>query len=180
MVFFLFGIFVGVFVISSVFIVFLVICVDLYLSDIEGFWFVDVYVLLFVVMLIVVVWIGDVFGWKMIVLIGLVGFVVFNVVGGLVMSGLLLIVVCVLFGVVEVFVVVGVVVIIGVKFYVRECVFVYGLWMVMFGIGSVFGFVFGGILVEGFGWCWLFLGSVLFVVLVGVFVVWFVLDLCSL
>ncbi len=172
----LLGILVGALAISSVSTALPAIRADLHLSDIEGLWLVDVYALSLAATLIVAARIGDAFGRKTIVLIGLAGFAVLNVVGGLATSGLLLIVVRALLGVAEAFVVAGVVATIGAKFHARERVLAYGLWTATFGTGSALGPVLGGILAEGPGWRWLLLGSVPLAVLAGALAVWLVPD----
>lgn len=172
----LLGILVGALAISSVSTALPVIRADLHLTDVEGLWLVDVYALSLAATLIVAARIGDAFGRKTIVLIGLAGFAILNVVGGLATSGLLLIVVRALLGVAEAFVVAGVVATIGAKFHARERVLAYGLWTATFGTGSALGPVLGGILAEGPGWRWLLLGSVPLAVLAGVLAVWLVPD----
>lgn len=172
----LLGILVGALAISSVSTALPAIRADLHLTDVEGLWLVDVYALSLAATLIVAARIGDAFGRKTIVLIGLAGFAVLNVVGGLATSGLLLIVVRALLGVAEAFVVAGVVATIGAKFHARERVLAYGLWTATFGTGSALGPVLGGILAEGPGWRWLLLGSVPLAVLAGVLAVWLVPD----
>lgn len=172
----LLGILVGALAISSVSTALPAIRADLHLTDVEGLWLVDVYALSLAATLIVAARIGDAFGRKTIVLIGLAGFAILNVVGGLATSGLLLIVVRALLGVAEAFVVAGVVATIGAKFHARERVLAYGLWTATFGTGSALGPVLGGILAEGPGWRWLLLGSVPLAVLAGVLAVWLVPD----
>lgn len=172
----LLGILIGALAISSVSTALPAIRADLDLGDTEGLWLADVYALSLAATLILAARIGDAFGRKKIVLIGLAGFAVLNAIGGLTQSGLLLIVVRALLGVAEAFVVAGVVATIGAKFHARERVLAYGLWTATFGVGSALGPVFGGLLAEGPGWRWLLLGSVPLAALAGVLALWLVPD----
>lgn len=172
----LLGILIGALAISSVSTALPAIRGDLALSDTEGLWLADVYALSLAATLIVAARIGDAFGRKRIVLIGLAGFAVLNAVGGFAQNGLLLIVIRALLGVAEAFVVAGVVATIGAKYHARERVLAYGLWTATFGVGSALGPVFGGLLAEGPGWRWLLLGSVPLAVLAGVLALWLVPD----
>ncbi len=105
----LLGVLIGALAISSVSTALPAIRGELDLTDTEGLWLVDVYALSLAATLIVAARIGDAFGRKTIILIGLAGFAVLNVIGGLASSGLLLIVVRALLGVAEAFVIAGVV-----------------------------------------------------------------------
>ncbi|PKQ36173.1 MAG: MFS transporter [Actinobacteria bacterium HGW-Actinobacteria-11] len=172
----LLGILIGALAISSVSTALPAIRGDLGLTDIEGLWLVDVYALSLAATLILASRIGDAFGRKSIVLIGLAAFAALNAVGGMATSGLLLIVVRALLGVAEAFVVAGVVSTIGAKFQARERVLAYGLWTATFGTGSALGPVLGGLLAEGPGWRWLMLGSVPLAVIAGVLALWLVPD----
>lgn len=172
----LLGILVGALAISSVSTALPAIRSDLGLTDTEGLWLVDVYALSLAATLIIASRIGDAFGRKGIVLIGLAGFAALNAVGGFATSGLLLIVVRALLGVAEAFVVAGVVATIGAKFHARERVLAYGLWTATFGTGSALGPVLGGLLAEGPGWRWLLLGSVPLAVAAGILAIWLVPD----
>lgn len=172
----LLGVLIGALAISSVSTALPAIRGELGLTDTEGLWLVDVYALSLAATLIVAARIGDAFGRKSIILIGLAGFAVLNVVGGLASSGLLLIVVRALLGVAEAFVIAGVVATIGAKFQARERVLAYGLWTATFGTGSALGPVLGGVLAEWPGWRWLLLGSVPLAVIAGVLAAWLVPD----
>lgn len=172
----LLGILVGALAISSVSTALPAIRGDLALTDSGALWLVDVYALSLAATLILAARIGDVFGRKRIVLIGLAGFAVLNLVGGLAESGVLLIVVRALLGVAEAFVVAGVVATIGAHYHARQRVLAYGLWTATFGTGSALGPVLGGIVTEGPGWRWLLLGSVPLAVLAGGLAIWLVPD----
>lgn len=172
----LLGILIGALAISSVSTALPAIRGDLALTDSGALWLVDVYALSLAATLILAARIGDVFGRKRIVLIGLAGFAALNLVGGLAENGLLLIVVRALLGVAEAFVVAGVVATIGAHYHARQRVLAYGLWTATFGTGSALGPVLGGIVTEGPGWRWLLLGSVPLAVLAGVLAIWLVPD----
>ena len=172
----LLGILIGALAISSVSTALPAIRGDLALSDTEGLWLADVYALSLAATLIVAARIGDAFGRKRIVLIGLAGFAALNAIGGFAQSGVLLIVIRALLGVAEAFVVAGVVATIGAKYHARERVLAYGLWTATFGVGSALGPVLGGLLAEGPGWRWLLWGSVPLAVLAGVLALWLVPD----
>lgn len=172
----LLGVLIGALAISSVSTALPAVRADLSLTDTEGLWLADIYALSLAATLILAARIGDAFGRKSIVLIGLAGFAVLNVVGGLATSGLLLIVVRALLGVAEAFVIAGVVATIGAVFHARERVLAYGLWTATFGTGSALGPVLGGLLAEGPGWRWLLLGSVPLAVIAAALAVWLVPD----
>lgn len=172
----LLGILIGALAISSVSTALPAIRGDLTLSDSGALWLVDVYALSLAATLILAARIGDVFGRKRIVLIGLAGFALLNLVGGLAQDGLLLIVVRALLGVAEAFVVAGVVATIGAHYQARQRVLAYGLWTATFGTGSALGPVLGGFVTEGPGWRWLLLGSVPLAVIAGVLALWLVPD----
>lgn len=172
----LLGILIGALAISSVSTALPAIRGDLALTDSGALWLVDVYALSLAATLILAARIGDVFGRKRIVLIGLAGFAALNLVGGLAENGVLLIVVRALLGVAEAFVVAGVVATIGAHYQARQRVLAYGLWTATFGTGSALGPVLGGVVTEGPGWRWLLLGSVPLAVLAGVLAIWLVPD----
>jgi DHA2 family multidrug resistance protein-like MFS transporter len=172
----LLGILIGALAISSVSTALPAIRGELALSGTEGLWLADVYALSLAATLILAARIGDAFGRKKIVLIGLAGFAVLNAVGGFAQTGMLLIVIRALLGVAEAFVVAGVVATIGAKYHAKERVLAYGLWTATFGVGSALGPVLGGLLAEGPGWRWLLLGSVPLAVLAGVLALWLVPD----
>lgn len=172
----LLGVLIGALAISSVSTALPAIRGDLALTPTAGLWLVDVYALSLAATLILAARIGDAFGRKSIILIGLAGFAVLNVVGGIAADGMLLIVVRALLGVAEAFVVAGVVATIGATFHARERVLAYGLWTATFGTGSALGPVLGGLLAEGPGWRWLLLGSVPLAVIAGALAVWLVPD----
>ncbi|MFB4349730.1 MFS transporter [Microbacterium sp. CR_7] len=172
----LLGILIGALAISSVSTALPAIRGDLALSDSGALWLVDVYALSLAATLILASRIGDTFGRKRIVLLGLAGFAALNLVGGLAQDGLLLIVVRALLGVAEAFVVAGVVATIGAHYQARQRVLAYGLWTATFGTGSALGPVLGGIVTEGPGWRWLLLGSVPLAVVAGILAIWLVPD----
>ncbi|TQL81948.1 DHA2 family multidrug resistance protein-like MFS transporter [Microbacterium saperdae] len=172
----LLGILIGALAISSVSTALPAIREDLILSDSGALWLVDVYALSLAATLIVAARIGDAFGRKRIVILGLAGFAVLNVVGGFAQDGMVLIVVRALLGVAEAFVVAGVVATIGAHYQARQRVLAYGLWTATFGAGSALGPVLGGVVTEGPGWRWLLLGSVPLAVLAGVLAIWLVPD----
>ncbi|MDQ0727422.1 MFS transporter [Microbacterium sp. W4I20] len=170
------GILIGALAISSVSTALPAIRGDLALTDSGSLWLVDIYALSLAATLILAARIGDAFGRKRIVLIGLAGFAILNVVGGLADDGLVLIVIRALLGVAEAFVVAGVVATIGAHYQARERVLAYGLWTATFGAGSALGPVLGGIVTEGPGWRWLLLGSVPLAIIAGVLAIWLVPD----
>ena len=147
----LLGILIGALAISSVSTALPAIRGDLMLSDSGALWLVDVYALSLAATLILASRIGDAFGRKRIVLLGLAGFAALNLVGGLAQDGLLLIVVRALLGVAEAFVVAGVVATIGAHYQARQRVLAYGLWTATFGTGSALGPVLGGIVTGDLG-----------------------------
>lgn len=163
----LLGILIGALAISSVSTALPAIRGDLDLSDSGALWLVDVYALSLAATLIVAARIGDAFGRKRIVILGLTGFAVLNAVGGFAQDGLLLIIVRALLGVAEAFVVAGVVATIGAHYQARQRVLAYGLWTATFGTGSALGPVLGGLVAEGPGWRWLLLGSVPLAIIAG-------------
>jgi DHA2 family multidrug resistance protein-like MFS transporter len=172
----LLGILIGALAISSVSTALPAIRADLVLSDSGALWLVDVYALSLAATLILAARIGDAFGRKRIVILGLAGFAVLNVVGGFAQDGMVLIVVRALLGVAEAFVVAGVVATIGAHYQARQRVLAYGLWTATFGAGSALGPVLGGVVTEGPGWRWLLLGSVPLAVLAGALAIWLVPD----
>ena len=172
----LLGILIGALAISSVATALPAIRGELHFSDTEVLWFVDIYSLTLAATLILAARIGDAFGRKRIILIGLAGFAVLNAVGGFATSGLLLIVVRALLGTAEAFVIAGVVATIGAHYQARQRVLAYGLWTATFGAGSALGPVVGGLLADGPGWRWLLLGAVPLAVLAAALTVWLVPD----
>lgn len=170
------GILIGALAISSVSTALPAIRGDLALTDSGALWLVDIYSLALAATLILAARIGDTFGRKRIVLIGLTGFAVLNAVGGFADNGVVLIAIRALLGVAEAFVVAGVVATIGAHYHARERVLAYGLWTATFGAGSALGPVLGGIVTEGPGWRWLLLGSVPLAVVAGVLAIWLVPD----
>lgn len=172
----LLGILIGALAISSMSTALPAIRGDLTLSDSGALWLVDIYALALAATLIIAARIGDAFGRKRIVLAGLAGFAVLNLVGGFAQDGMLLIVVRALLGVAEAFVVAGVVATIGAHYHARQRVLAYGLWTATFGAGSALGPVLGGLVTEGPGWRWLLLGSVPLAVVAGVLAIWLVPD----
>ncbi|MFB7252532.1 MFS transporter [Microbacterium sp. NPDC056234] len=172
----LLGILIGALAISSVATALPAIRSELHFSDTEVLWLVDIYSLTLAATLILAARIGDAFGRKRIVLIGLAGFAVLNAIGGVATSGLVLIIVRALLGTAEAFVIAGVVATIGAHYQARQRVLAYGLWTATFGAGSALGPVVGGLLADGPGWRWLLLGAVPLAVLAVVLTVWLVPD----
>ena len=172
----LIGILIGALAISSVATALPAIRSELYFNDTEMLWFVDIYSLTLAATLILAARIGDAFGRKRIILIGLAGFAVLNAIGGIATSGLLLIIVRALLGTAEAFVIAGVVATIGAHYQARQRVLAYGLWTATFGAGSALGPVVGGLLADGPGWRWLLLGAVPLSVLAAVLTIWLVPD----
>lgn len=172
----LLGVLIGALAISSVSTALPAIRGELTLSDIEALWLVDVYALSLAATLILAARIGDAFGRKSIILIGLSGFGVLNAIGGVATNGMVMIVVRALLGVAEAFVIAGVVATIGAKYHARERVLAYGLWTATFGVGSALGPVLGGLLAEGPGWRSLLLGSVPLAIVAVVLAIWLVPD----
>ena len=170
------GILIGALAISSVSTALPAIRGDLALTDSGALWLVDIYSLSLAATLILAARIGDTYGRKRIVLIGLAGFAVLNAIGGFADNGLVLIAIRALLGVAEAFVVAGVVATIGAHYQARERVLAYGLWTATFGAGSALGPVLGGIITEGPGWRWLLLGSVPLAVIAGALAIWLVPD----
>ena len=170
------GILIGALAISSVSTALPAIRGDLALTDSGALWLVDIYSLSLAATLILAARIGDAFGRKRIVLIGLAGFAVLNAIGGFADNGMVLIAIRALLGVAEAFVVAGVVATIGAHYQARERVLAYGLWTATFGAGSALGPVLGGIITEGPGWRWLLLGSVPLAVIAGALAIWLVPD----
>ena len=172
----LLGILIGALAISSVATALPAIRGELHFNDTEVLWFVDIYSLTLAATLILAARIGDAFGRKRIILIGLGGFAVLNAIGGIATSGLALIIVRALLGTAEAFVIAGVVATIGAHYHARQRVLAYGLWTATFGAGSALGPVVGGLLADGPGWRWLLLGAVPLAVLAAVLTVWLVPD----
>ncbi|MFB7252358.1 MFS transporter [Microbacterium sp. NPDC056234] len=170
----LLGVLIGALAISSVATALPAIRSELHFTDTEVLWFVDIYSLTLAATLILAARVGDAFGRKRIILIGLVGFAVLNAVGGFASSGLVLIVVRALLGTAEAFVIAGVVATIGSHYQARERVIAYGLWTATFGAGSALGPVLGGLLADGPGWRWLLLGAVPLAVAAVVLTLWLV------
>lgn len=172
----LLGILIGALAISSVATALPAIRGELRFSDTEVLWFVDIYSLTLAATLILAARIGDAFGRKRIILIGLTGFATLNAVGGFATSGLVLIIVRALLGTAEAFVIAGVVATIGAHYQAKQRVLAYGLWTATFGAGSALGPVVGGLLADGPGWRWLLLGAVPLAVLAAVLTMWLVPD----
>ncbi|UYO95649.1 MFS transporter [Microbacterium sp. M28] len=172
----LLGILIGALAISSVATALPAIRGELHFTHTEVLWFVDIYSLTLAATLILAARIGDAFGRKRIILIGLAGFAVLNAVGGVATSGMVLIIVRALLGTAEAFVIAGVVATIGAHYEARQRVLAYGLWTATFGAGSALGPVVGGLLADGPGWRWLLLGAVPLAVLAAVLTIWLVPD----
>ncbi|GGR27795.1 MFS transporter [Agromyces mediolanus] len=172
----LLGILIGSLAISSAATALPAIRAELSLGDTEALWLVDSYSLAMAATLIIAARIGDAFGRKRIILIGLAGFAVLNLAGGLATGGAMLIGARALLGIAEAFVIAGVVATIGARYAGRDRVVAYGLWTATFGVGNALGPVLGGALAEGPGWRWLFLGSVPLAIIAIVLAAWLVPD----
>lgn len=133
---------------------------DLGLSPVEATWIIDSYPLALAVSLVVAARLGDRFGRRRVMMLGLLGFAAFNLAGGFATTGLGLIAARVLLGVAEALVIASVVATIGVQFRARERVLAYGMWTATFGAGSAIGPLVGGVLSDGPGWRWIMLGAV--------------------
>lgn len=132
---------------------------ELRLSPVEAAWVIDSYLLALAVSLVIAARAGDQMGRRRIMVVGLLGFAVFNLLGGFATSGTALIAVRVLLGLSEAMVIASVVATIGVQFRARERVLAYGLWTATFGAGSAFGPLIGGLLADGPGWRWILFGA---------------------
>lgn len=172
----LLGILIGSLAISSAATALPAIRAELSLGDTEALWLVDSYSLAMAATLIIAARIGDAFGRKRIILIGLAGFAILNLAGGLATGGAMLIGARALLGIAEAFVIAGVVATIGARYAGRDRVVAYGLWTATFGVGNALGPVLGGALAEGPGWRWLFLGSVPLAIIAIVLAAWLVPD----
>lgn len=155
----LLGIVIGAVTISSATTALPSMSLDLGLSAAEAIWIIDVYPLALAVSLVVAARAGDRFGRCRMMLIGLLGFAVFSLLGGFSGNGLTLIAARALLGTSEALVIASVVATIGVQFQARERVLAYGLWTAAFGAGSAFGPLVGGFLADGPGWRWILFGA---------------------
>lgn len=133
---------------------------DLHMTDAAAIWIVDIYPLALAVTLVIAARAGDQFGRRTVMAIGLAGFALFNLIGGMTDSALVLIAMRALLGASEAAVIASVVSTIGAVFQPGERVLAYGLWTATFGAGSAFGPVAGGILAEGPGWRWTLYGGI--------------------
>lgn len=133
---------------------------DMHMTDAAAIWIVDIYPLALAVTLVIAARAGDQFGRRTVMMLGLVGFAAFNLIGGMTDSVLVLIIMRALLGASEAMVIASVVSTIGAVFQPGERVLAYGLWTATFGAGSAFGPVAGGILAEGPGWRWTLYGGI--------------------
>lgn len=155
----LLGVLVGAITISSAATALPSISAELHLSPVEALWIIDIYPLALAVSLVLAARAGDRFGRRNIMVMGLAGFAVFNVLGGFAPSGLVIIAARLLLGLSEAMVIASVVSTIGFHFKARERVLAYGLWTATFGAGSAFGPLVGGLLSDGLGWRWIMFGA---------------------
>lgn len=132
---------------------------DMHMTDAAAIWIVDIYPLALAVTLVIAARAGDQFGRRTVMMLGLVGFAAFNLIGGMTDSVLVLIIMRALLGASEAMVIASVVSTIGAVFQPGERVLAYGLWTATFGAGSAFGPVASGILAEGPGWRWTLYGG---------------------
>lgn len=146
------------------------------LSPVEAAWIIDSYLLTLAVSLVIAARLGDRFGRRRIMVLGLLGFATFNVLGGFASTGALLIAVRVLLGLSEALVIASVVSTIGVHFRARERVLAYGLWTATFGAGSAFGPLVGGLLADGPGWRWIMFGAAPVALIAALLAAWLVPD----
>ncbi|MFJ3958651.1 MFS transporter [Arthrobacter sp. NPDC090010] len=156
----LLGVLIGSLSLSSIITALPALLSELRLDASVGVWIIDIYPLTLGVTLVLAARAGDHWGRKRIMLLGLGGFAVFNLLAGLSSAGAVLIALRMLLGVSEAMVISSVVATIGSQFHARERVLAYGFWTAAFGAGSAFGPVLGGLLTEGPGWRWVFLGCV--------------------
>lgn len=155
----LLGVLVGAITISSAATALPSISAELHLSPVEALWIIDIYPLVLAVTLVLAARAGDRFGRRNIMVLGLAGFALFNVLGGFAPSGLVIIAARLLLGLSEAMVIASVVSTIGFHFKARERVLAYGLWTATFGAGSAFGPLVGGLLSDGPGWRWIMFGA---------------------
>lgn len=170
----LLGILIGAVSISSATTALPAMITELGLSEVEAAWIIDSYPLALAVSLVVAARAGDQFGRRRVMLLGLLGFAAFNLLGGFAQSGLVLIGARVLLGIAEAMVIASVVATIGVHFRARERVLAYGLWTATFGAGSAFGPLVGGLLADGPGWRWILFGAVPVAVIAMLFAAWLI------
>lgn len=133
---------------------------DLHMTDAAAIWIVDIYPLALAVTLVIAARAGDQFGRRTVMVVGLAGFALFNLIGGMTDSAIVLIAMRALLGASEAAVIASVVSTIGAVFHPGERVLAYGLWTATFGAGSAFGPVAGGILAAGPGWRWTLYGGI--------------------
>lgn len=172
----LLGILIGAVAISSATTALPAMISDLALAPVEAAWVIDSYLLTLAVTLVIAARAGDRFGRRRVMVIGLLGFAAFNLAGGFVTTGALLIAVRVLLGLSEAMVIASVVATIGVHFRARERVLAYGLWTATFGAGSAFGPLVGGLLADGPGWRWILFGSIPVALAAALLAAWLVPD----
>ena len=156
----LLGVLIGSLSLSSIITALPALLAELRLEPAAGVWIIDIYPLTLGVTLVLAARAGDHWGRRRIMLLGLSGFAVFNLLAGLASDGFTLIALRTLLGVSEAMVISSVVSTIGTQFHARERVLAYGFWTAAFGAGSAFGPILGGLLTEGPGWRWVFLGCV--------------------
>jgi len=156
----LLGVLIGSLSLSSIITALPALLSELRLDPGVGVWIIDIYPLTLGVTLVLAARAGDHWGRRRIMVLGLGGFAVFNLVAGLQSAGPGLIALRMLLGISEAMVISSVVSTIGTQFHARERVLAYGFWTAAFGAGSAFGPLLGGVLTEGPGWRWIFLGCV--------------------
>ncbi|MDQ0708212.1 DHA2 family multidrug resistance protein-like MFS transporter [Arthrobacter woluwensis] len=156
----LLGVLIGSLSLSSIITALPALLTELRLDPGVGVWIIDIYPLTLGVTLVLAARAGDHWGRRRIMVLGLGGFAVFNLIAGLQSTGPGLIALRMLLGISEAMVISSVVSTIGTQFHARERVLAYGFWTAAFGAGSAFGPLLGGVLTEGPGWRWIFLGCV--------------------
>lgn len=142
-------------------------------------WVVILYLFSFVIMVLIFGWFGDYYGCKLFVIVLIVVFIGVLVLCGMVNDMLIFVFVCGLQGI-------GGGMLVGIVF---VCIFdlffdfvVWLCWQVLmsfvFGIVNVVGLLFGGFLIQLFGWCLVFYVNLLIGILLLIFVWCYLLYLC--
>jgi len=120
-------------------------------------WILDGYVLVFAALLLTTGTIGDRFGRKRVLLVGLVWFAIGSVIAAISSSTLMLIATRALLGVGGALILPATLSIISATFPPKERPQAIAIWAAIFGLGVGAGPVIGGFLLEHFGWNMLFL-----------------------
>lgn len=123
-------------------------------------WIVDVYPLTLAVAMVGAFRAGDRYGRKRVLLLGTGALAALNAVAASATSAAVLVLCRGLLGVASAMILAGVVGTIGSLFTGRDLAFANGMWVTVIGVGNALGPVVGGLLTEGPGWRWVFLGLV--------------------